>query len=200
MLSMSNPRGPLVLLLALACACGTQQTQRVNIDEDDSIMGTGLESADIEALEAFATGLIQAPALTGPEVDGIPVVAIFPVENNTSQDFDGELLVRRIETELIKLAAGRIRFVRRDKASLDLIEREREAKRAGDYTAKKQEVMPGVDYYLTGKASDIAKVGRGLESRAIWIDFDLLDAETREIVWRDTFKTKKVGEAGILYR
>jgi hypothetical protein len=170
------------------------------MSDDDAIMGTGIESADVEAMAAFAKSLIAHPELTGPGVQGVPTVAIHPVENNTRFDFDGELFVRRIRQQLVENAYGRIRFVTRGEMDQAVIERERIAKREGEYTSSKQETKTGADFYLTGTASAVSKVGRGMESDAIWVDFRLIDAENGEILWEKGLKTKKVGKAGVIYR
>jgi len=189
-----------ILLAALVAACHSYKTQRVDPGDDDVLMGTGLESADVEALSQMAKSLVACPALTGPDVQGVPTVAIHPVANDTRFDFDSALLVRRIREELVNQAQGRIRFISRDQMDEALIERERAEKRAGERTATKNETKSGVDYYLTGTASALSKVGRGLESDTIYLDFRLLDAETGELLWEKGYKTKKVGKAGVVYR
>ena len=190
---------PILAALILA-GCASGKTKRVDIADDDEIMGTGIESADIEAVEQLAKDLMMHPALTGPQVEGIPTVAIFPIKNNTSQDFDAALFVGRIRQELVKHAYGKIMFVTRDESDLALIERERIDKREGEYTSSKQETKTGADFYLTGTASSLSKVGRGYESNAFWIDFRLIDAENGTILWENGYKTKKVGKAGVVYR
>jgi PBP1b-binding outer membrane lipoprotein LpoB len=187
------------LTLALA-ACTSGKTRRVDIADDDIAMGTGIESGDVEAVESLAKSLMELPELTGPEVEEVPVVAIHPIKNNTSQDFDAELFVRRIRQQLVEHSNGRIRFVTRDQFDHDVIDSERDAKREGEYTSTRQETKIGVDFYLTGTASSLSKVGKGMESNAFWLDFRLMDAENGAIVWEKGYKTKKVGEAGMLYR
>ncbi|MGH7162534.1 MAG: hypothetical protein ACREID_03540 [Planctomycetota bacterium] len=189
-----------IALSLLVAACGSNKTKRVDIADDDEIMGTGLESADVESIGTLAEDLMAVPQLTGPQVDGTPTIAIFPVRNDTSQDFDAENLVRRIRAQLVNKARGKVAFVTRNERDLAMIEKERQEKRAGEYTSSKQETKTGADFYLTGVASSLSKVGRGMESNAIWIDFQLVDSETGDIVWENGYKTKKVGEAGVIYR
>lgn len=189
----------LAALLTTLAACGGR-TKRVSIHDDDEIMGTGIESADVEAMEQFAKSLIAHPELTGPGVEGVPTIAISPVVNNTRFDFDGELFVRRIRQVLVKNAGGRLRFVTRGEVDQAIIDRERELKRSGEYTSSKSVTKTGADFYLTGTASAISKAGHGRESDAIWIDFRLLDAENGELLWEDKFATKKVGKSGVVYR
>lgn len=189
-----------LLMALLLVACGSSKTKRVDIGDDDEIMGTGIESADVESMAQLARDLLGRPELTGPYVEQVPTVAISPVVNNTRFDFDGELFVRRIRQQLVEHAQGRIRFVTRDELDELVIDRERAEKREGERTATKLTTKTGADYYLTGTASGISKVGRGLESDAIWIDFRLLDAENGELVWEEGYATKKVGKAGVIYR
>jgi len=191
---------PFALAFALLSGCGsTGGARRVSMEGDDEIMGTGIESADVEAMEQFAVRILAVPELTGPKVENPPTIAIHPVENDTDQDFDGELFVRRIRAALIKRARGRVQFVVRNRNEA-VIERERVAKREGEYTANKQEMKSGADFILTGIAASLSKATREANSRAIWIDFQIVDAETGRIVWEDTLKTKKVGNNSVIYR
>jgi PBP1b-binding outer membrane lipoprotein LpoB len=194
-----NLLGAAILALLLV-ACGSSKTKRVDIGDDDEIMGTGIESADVESMSQLAKDLLGHPELTGPYVEQVPTVAISPVVNNTRFDFDGELFVRRIRQQLVEHSRGRIRFVTRSELDEMVIERERTEKREGERTATKLTTKTGADYYLTGTASAISKVGRGMESDAIWIDFRLLDAENGELIWEKGYATKKVGKAGVIYR
>lgn len=189
-------------LAVLAAACSSsKKTKRVDIADDDVIMGTGLESADVESLERFAQDLLALPELTGPNVEGVPTISIEGVENNTRFDFDTDLLVRRIRQQLVEHGRGKIIVVGSSKRDEALTEKERLEKREGYRTSSKQVTRPGRDYFLTGTASAISKVGEKRESDAIWIDFRLVDAETQAIVWEKAYKTKKVGkEAGVVYR
>jgi len=189
----------LIALLAALPACKTK-TERVDISDDSVLMGTGLESADVEAIARLAKKLIDVPELTGPGIEEIPRVAMYPVRNETRHDFDAELLVRRLQNEFIRHANGRVRFVVRNKQDLAVLEEERRKKREGEYTSTKQEIKRGADYYLTGVAQAISSASGKLESDAIWIFFELRDPETAEVIWADEYKTKKVGKAGVVYR
>ena len=185
-------------LLLIGCGSGGG-SRRVSMESDDGIMGTGIESADVEAMEQFAVRILAVPELTGPKVENPPTIAIHPVENDTDLDFDGELFVRRIRAALIKGAGGRVHFVVRNRNEA-VIERERIAKREGEYTSSRQEMKSGADFILTGIAASLSKASRETTSRATWIDFQIIDAESGRIVWEDTLKTKKVGNNSVIYR
>lgn len=198
---MSRTLGVLALaLLATACS-SSKKTQRVDIADDDVIMGTGLESADVEAVARMAQSILGVPELTGPNVQGIPTISIQGIENNTRFDFDADLLVQNIEQQLVDHGRGKVSVIGHSKRDEALTEQERLAKREGYRTASKQETRPGRDFFLTGTAAAISKVGEKRQSDAIWIYFRLVDAETQEIIWSKRYTTKKVGkEAGVVYR
>ncbi len=190
-----------LLLAVTVAACGSTKTRRTDIGDDDEIMGTGIESADVEGMAHLSKSILACAELTGPQRGNVATVAIYPVRNDTRFDFDGELFVRRIRQELVNHAQGRVRFISRTSEDEALIDRERAEKREGERTSTKQVTKTGVDYYLTGTAGAISKLGKGhIESDAIWIDFRLVDAESGDIIWEDEYKTKKVGKAGVLYR
>ena len=196
---MRNSAILVVLMLAFG-ACKQTKTKRVSIGDDSEVMGTGIESADVEAMATLAKSLLEVPELVSPHLEEIPTIAMYPVRNETRHDFDSELLVRRLQQEMVQHANGRLRFVVRNKSDLAVLEEERNAKREGEYTSKKQVVKSGADYYLTGVVNAISQTSGKLEQDAIWVFFELRDAETGEVIWGRRYATKKVGRAGVIYR
>lgn len=190
----------LLALLLVSVSCRSTKTHRSDINDDSELMGTGIESADVEAMANLAKKLIELPELTGPGIDDVPRVAIYPLRNETRHDFDSELLVRRLQSELLEHANGRVRFVVRNRQDLAVLEEERTKKREGEYTSKEHLVKSGADYYLTGVAQAISSASGSLESDAIWIFFELRDPERAEVIWSGRYSTKKVGKAGVIYR
>jgi len=196
---MRNAAILVVMILAFG-ACKQTKTKRVSIGDDSEVMGTGIESADVEAMATIAKSLMDVPELASPHLEEIPTVAMHPVRNETRHDFDAELLVRRLQQELVQYAAGRCRFVVRNKSDMAVLEEERNAKRDGEFTSKKQVVKTGADYYLTGVVNSISQTSGKLEQDAIWVFFELRDAESGEVIWGRRYATKKVGRAGVIYR
>jgi PBP1b-binding outer membrane lipoprotein LpoB len=190
----------LIALLLISVSCRNTKTHRSDINDDSEVMGTGIESADVEAMANLAKKLIDLPELTGPGIADIPRVAIYPLRNETRHDFDSELLVRRLQSELLEHANGRVRFVVRNRQDLAVLETERTKKREGEYTSKEHLVKSGADYYLTGVAQAISSSSGRLESDAIWIFFELRDPERAEVIWSGRYATKKIGKAGVIYR
>jgi len=185
----------------LMVACAQTKTRRVAIEDDDpETMGTGIESADVEEMARLAHDILKIPELTGPDVEGIPTIFVHPVKNNTAMDFDGQLFVERIQQQLVEHGRGKVRCVVRLQETEAVIEEERIRKRAGEVTSSKQETRTGGDFLLTGIASSISTSNGKKEANAIWVDFQLIDAENGEILWQRKIATKKVGKAGVVYR
>jgi len=197
---MRNPALLFALALVLVLGCKQTRTKRTGIGDDSEVMGTGIESADVEAMAKLAQSLLEVPELTSPHLETVPMVAIYPIRNETRHDFDAELLVKRLQAELLENSNGKVRFVVRNRQDLEVLEDERRMKREGDVTSNKQVTKKGADYYLTGSANAISQTSGKLEQDAIWVFFQLRDAETAEVIWGKSYATKKVGSAGVIYR
>jgi len=190
----------LIALVFVVIGCKQTKTKRTGIGDDSEVMGTGIESADVEAMSKLAQSMLEVPELTSPHLETVPMVAIYPIRNETRHDFDAELLVKRLQAELVEKSNGKVRFVVRNKQDLAVLEEERSAKRSGEVTSNKQVVRKGADYYLTGSANAISQTSGKLEQDAIYVFFELRDPETSEIIWGRKYATKKVGKAGVIYR
>ena len=80
------------------------------------------------------------------------------------------------------------------------IRAEREAKRAGEVTSSGEKQVSGADYFLTGTLKSISKSAGGMVSDYVYFSFELIDAESSNVVWANDYDVKKVGERGVLYR
>ena len=78
--------------------------------------------------------------------------------------------------------------------------RERGIKRSGMVSSSKDAQLLGVDFFLTGDISGISKAGGGRASDYMLLSFQLIDAETSEIIWEDSYEVKKTGEMGVVYQ
>ena len=52
--------------------------------------------------------------------------------------------------------------------------------------------MLGVDFYLTGELIGLNKTSRSSRSDYTLIFFQLIDAETSNIIWEDSYEVKRV--------
>lgn len=188
----------IVLLMFVGCQSPTGYNNVILPDEDDRMGGTGLESQDVRtAARKMAGSLLRVPALQGDGTD-VPTVAISPMTNNTRFIIDQNIFTKKIRIDLNRNTYGRMRFLARER--IHEVMKERSNKRNGMVSSSKDAALLGVDFFLTGDISGISKAGGGRASDYMLLSFQLIDAETSEIVWEDAYEVKKTGEMGVVYQ
>lgn len=186
-----------VLCVFLACAAGCTRSAYVSPDEPDVLGGTGIDSQDVRTVsQEMARDLVGAEAIAS--ASSKPVIALLPVRNETRFRIDTDIITLQMRDLLIQNAGDKITFVARER--MGDVHAEREAKRAGEVSSAGEKMIHGADYFLTGKLMPIHKSAAGKESDYIYFSFELIDAESSEIVWAKGYDVKKVGERGVLYR
>lgn len=190
----------LVLFAMVLSSCTSVPVSHSNVippDNDDALGGTGIESTDIlTASRKMAISILEVPEIM--KAKGTPRIALLPVKNNTRFIINKDIFTQKIRIELNKNATGKVRFLARDR--MDDILKEREAKRKNLVTASKEGDLYGVDFYLTGELTGLSKAVSNNRSDYILMSFQLIDAETSDIVWEDSYEVKRVGEAGVVYQ
>ena len=172
-------------------------SKRVDPDADDSLGGTGIDSADVRAIADKMAGRI----LTTPQISratSAPTIALDPVRNGTRFVIDTDILLVRLRGELNQHASGRVKFLARER--LPSIQKERSAKRDGVFSASSEKQLLGADFLLTGELLSISKARDSKRSDYILYSFQLIDAEDSTIVWEGQHEVKKVGKRGTTYR
>jgi len=190
---------PLCVLLGIVGLGGCVGTaSRVHVDDEPV---TDIEAGDVDLRDMagkMASAILGLPLVTS--ADRPAYIAFLNIENRTlTTDFDSENLLSKIRQHLIENSHGKLVFL--DKAKIDAILAERDAKRAGSVTSARRADMPGVDYFLTGYAYSMRKAdekGRMLGYHRY--AFRLTDAETDVVVWEKDYEFKKVGRRGTAYR
>ena len=197
-----------VSLAALAAGCsssgvknpsGTDVTE-MRPDEKGFVVGTGIESTDlVRVADKMARGIIGTPAIANAATP--PVVVIEPVINDTRFPINKSIFLDRIQGELLAKSQGKVRFLARDR--MDALTRERELKRTGQVTADSnpqlQQFM-GADYFLTGKLTGLSTSAKAGVSDYVLYSFQLINANTSEIVWAGQDEIKKQGTSDAVYR
>jgi penicillin-binding protein activator len=191
----------IVCLLCSSCATTTAPVKSystsISPDEDDRLGGTGIESTDIRtAARKMAESMLEVPEIA--QADGIPRITLLPVKNNTRFVINQDIFTKKIRIELNQNSQGKMRFLARDRM-ID-IEKERAEKRDGTFTTSKTADMLGVDFFLTGELNALSKASEGSRSDYILMSFQLIDAETSDIIWEDGYEVKRVGTAGVAYQ
>jgi PBP1b-binding outer membrane lipoprotein LpoB len=159
---------------------------------------TTLSSADVRtASEQMAKSLLGKMAEIH-KGEGVPTVAVLRLKNNTKDYIDTEILTDQIRQILMKESGGKIAFL--DRASLEAIAREREAKRKGALGSTGEKVLLGANYFLTGALRSLDKVAGSRRWTYTYVDVRLTDAESSQILWEESYEVKKEGRSGFYDR
>lgn len=149
--------------LAALTACGPKAVRggdgTENPNLDNAAMSTGLDNVDVQYLVDENLNAMMTSPWWGRDVQGTeapPVVAIWPIKNNTSEHLDDQMLslLSNIETKFINSGA------------VDVVSRERQAEMAEEVgvqqsavfdasTAAKVGRQVGAKYYVTGKLTSV---------------------------------------------
>ena len=194
------PMGLIVLIFIFLSGCATtpsSHTQVIMPDQDDGMGGTGVDAEDVRVVgRKMAISILEVPEIM--KAQGMPRIALLPVKNSTRFIINKDILTTKIRIELNKNATGNVRFLARDR--MEDILAERKSKREGLVTSSSEGELKGVDFYLTGEMTGISKGAEGNRSDYVLMSFQLIDPETSDIVWEDSYEFKKVGSAGVVYQ
>jgi hypothetical protein len=169
-------------------------------DERGFVAGTGVESQDLVAVtDKMARGILGIPEIANARTT--PRIVLDPVVNETRFPINKDIFNDRIVNSLMEHAAGKVRFLARDR--MKALEKENELKRSGQVTASSDPNVVefrGADYFLTGKLQGLTtKTSQGTSDYILY-SFELIDARTSEIVWRSSSEIKKQGLEDAAYR
>lgn len=200
MFPKSVTRTFLVLAVAAAAAgasgCAGHSMRRVDPSKDDTLGGTGIDSADIVQITDRASAELAQQLLASPRND---IVVHFPtIKNESRQPLNTALLSDRIRERVFTACAPRVKFLVREQ--LDEIEKEREGKRAGVFSGSERKQLLGANYLLTGRIKGMSKRADGDQADYFQLSFQLVDAESSEMVWTKGYEFKKVGDSGVIYQ
>src|SRR5204863_7626624 len=130
-----------------------------------------------------------------------PFVVMDPVDNKTRFPINKDMFLTSIRAELNTKAAGKVRFLARDRMAA--LEKERNLKREGAVTASSDPTVQefkGADYFLTGSLEGLStRTSKGTSDYILYA-FQLVDARTSAIVWEDNAEIKKQGLEDAAYR
>ena len=198
----------LALAAALLAGCASRGVKdpsgvpvtEMKPDERGFVAGTGVESQDLVAVtDKMARSILGIPEIAHAQTT--PRVVLDPVVNETRFPIDKDIFNDRIRIQLNSKAAGKVRFLARDR--MKTLERERDLKQTGQVTASADPNVVefrGADYFLTGKLQGLTTRTKAGTSDYILYSFQLIDARTSEIVWENSAEIKKQGLEDAAYR
>ncbi len=125
-----------------------------NPDLDEAAMGTGLDRKDVQYLADETVAKLQTSPLWGRWSSGgdRPVVAIWPIKNDTSEHLDDQMLTLLSDLETRLIDSGVVKVISRERQGEMIAEAN--LQQTVDFDAAQAATIGrqiGVDYYLTGK-------------------------------------------------
>lgn len=195
----------LTVLLAGCASSGVKNPSGVpvthmNADEQGFVAGTGIESQDIVSVaDKMARDLLKVPEIANAPT--VPRVILDPVRNNTRFRINEQIFLEEIMANLNEKAAGKVRFLARERMAA--LEQEREMKRSGQVTSSTDpnvNQFKGADLILTGDLlGQSTRTAAGLSDYILY-SFKLIDPNTSEILWQGSQRIKKQGLEDAVYR
>lgn len=160
MRAMTLPRVAIVLSLAMPVVLGGCKPKAIrggegteNPDLDEGAMGTGLDRKDLaDLMKTNMTALMASPVWARWRSGKPPVVAIWPIKNDTSEHLDDQMLtlLSSMETELVN--SGVVSVVSRERQAEMIAEAN--LQQSADFnqaTAAQIGKQMGAQYFVTGK-------------------------------------------------
>jgi PBP1b-binding outer membrane lipoprotein LpoB len=173
---------------------------QMKADERGFVAGTGIESQDLVVVsDQIARKILATPEIANAQ--GIPRVVLDPVENATRFPIDKNIFLERIRGLLNERAAGKVRFLARDR--MEALEREWGLKQSGAVTSTSNpnvQEFKGADFFLTGKLSGLSTRTAAGTSDYILYSFQLIDVRTSDIIFEGQHEIKKQGLEDAAYR
>lgn len=172
----------------------------MSADERGFVAGTGVESQDIVTVtDKMARQILSVPEIA--RAQGTPRIVLLPVENNTRFALNKDLFLTRIRGQLNEKAAGKVRFLARDRIAA--LEQERALKQSGQVTSSSDpnvQEFKGADFFLTGKLEGHStRTSQGLSDYILY-SFQLIDPRTSDIIYEGQHEIKKQGLEDAVYR
>jgi hypothetical protein len=169
-----------------------------------TMAGVGMESQDIVSMtDRMVRDILSNPAIAGRSTPPRIIIDSEYFANESSSRINKNTITDRLRVELTRAAQGRLLFVARHYG--DMVSRERDAKRSGEYdggTIRSTKAKAGADFRLGGRitSQDMASKSTGTVNRSHQIVFELVDQEYETIVWSGLYEFRKEAQDDILYR
>ena len=188
------------------------------VKADDAGSGAGAEAEPqdlVTVADKMAREIVRIPKIA--RARSTPHVEVEPMLNNTSLPLDEEAILTRIRVMLNSKAMNKVRFL--DRAMMARFHKEQQIRVSGEAAAavvpavasesdSSDAVVPappagdtrGPDYFLTGQLEGTAAATSAGAGDYFRYSCRLTDARTGAVVWRESYKVKKEGLVGAVFR
>ncbi|GDY02236.1 penicillin-binding protein activator LpoB [Planctomycetota bacterium] len=191
------------LLGLLLTSCAGTIDRRVDPDAPDAVGGANLQSQDIRTMaDQMARDIGSSGLLTSQAAGQTVTFYITSMKNESADVINKSIILMKLRTELFRGLGSKIRVIDRSAEGLDDVRREREAKRSGAVAGNEGKVgaILGADYVLKGVIQDRVQQSGKMKSAYYLVTFELLDLETGELKWTNSYETKFESEKSVITR
>jgi len=187
---------PIMAVLIIA-SFSCSRAKYIDPDVVSKVEGTGIESRDVRAVaNQMAADLLSSNALASS--NGVKTIAVLGVKNRTRFIIDQDIITTLLTDTLINKGAGKVTVLNRD--ILNVIQRERRMKRAGNFSGEEKDKMSGADFFLEGEIRGLNASQYDNQTDYVVFRFTLTDANTSALVWSKEYQMKKEGKWGVQYQ
>ena len=188
---------PVGFFALTASGCGQEVVRGSNDPSIDAhALSTGLDKDDIQrALHETLNNLRSAPVMnewrsTNPP----PNVAIFPIQNSTSEHIDSMLDAMLGEAESWLVESGTVQVIARDRQNQMIREVEGQQNAVfNPSNAAKYGKQLGAKYFVTGKVAGNDERSADMRRVQYFLFLQVIDVETSAIKWqKKTYVTKAI--------
>ena len=168
------------------------------------VSGLGIEGHDIQSMaDRMVRDMLGNATLANREISPRVIVDSKYFTNESSQRINKNLITDRLRVNLNRASQGRMVFLARQNTAM--IEEERALKREGVTdvgTTGLTRSQSGADFRLTGNiASTEARDPRsGTMQRYTQIVFEMVDLESGEIAWSNSYDIARAATDDVIYR
>jgi TolB-like protein len=181
-----------IAFAALSTSCAPQasrggpDTGRPEMDE--AALGVGLDREDINYLVAQNLGHLEASRFwmqTVSTANPPPIVAIWPIENRTSQHIEDQLVTILSSIETTFVNSGEVRVVARNEQENLADEIRRQGGSMFDpRTAQRAGRQLGAQYFVTGRITGVDEKLSGVRRLQYSLFLQMLEVETGQVRWQ----------------
>ena len=183
---------------------GGMAAHYVDPGQQSEISGIGIESQDIiNMTDKMMQDILSTPIFSQPKTPPKIIIDAEYFKNESSSRINKNMITDRLRTGLNRAACGKMIFISRE--HLNMMLKELRLKQLGvikEGKSASETKAYGGDFRLGGRISTLDSVNpkTGAFARYHQILFEMIDLNTGEIVWSDSYNFKKVGQEDIIYR
>jgi hypothetical protein len=162
---------------------------------DEAALGVGLDREDINYLVAENLGSLEASKFWTGTIEPAnppPIVAIWPIENRTTQHLEDQMvtLLSSIETTFVN--SGEVRVVARNEQENLADEIRRQSGSMFDArTAQRAGRQLGAAYFVTGRITSVDEKLSGIRRLQYSLFLQMLEVETGLVRWQNEVTRSK---------